>query len=153
MTAFTIEPCSPAYPTAPNAQVHRPIRGIITTLGYMLPDPVTPNRYSIWITGGRIEPNDSVHDICDWKHLFMAHVPPKRSLAQHARILAVKLLMGGTLPDTMLEDGATEYSFTRPIGGHGVAFVDTLYVDKSLRIVRGHHGTIFVFTRMPDSEM
>ena len=136
---------------APNNDVHRPIRGIMTTWGCILPDPETPNRHSIWFKGGRIEPNDRASNVADWKHQFALH-PPMHSLTQRARLLAVKWLMGAMLSDTMLEDGAMEYSFTRPIGGHGVAFVDTLYVDESLRIVRGHRGTIFVFTRIADTK-
>ena len=44
------------------------------------------------------------------------------------------------------------YFFDRPIGGHGEVFCDVLYVDETLRIMRGHHGSIFVFTRVPTFE-
>jgi len=151
VTAFTIEPPQAAYPDAPNKDVYNPIRGIMTTYGYTLPDPDTPNRQSVWITGGRIEPNDDEQDLVAWKRLFKLH-PPKHSMGQKAKLLAVKLLMGATT-DTcqeMKEDGSLEYKFTRPLGGHGMAYVDTLYVDESLRVVRGHRGTTFVFTRLPD---
>lgn len=147
ITAFTIESSLAAYPEAPNKDVRRPIRGIMTTFGYTLPDPEVPNRHSIWITGGRIEANNNPADQAEWKRLFSLH-PPKHGLGEQAKLLAVKLLMGATIPDSMNEDGSMDYSFTRPLGGHGVAYVDVLYLDNSLRVVRGHRGTFFVFSRL-----
>jgi hypothetical protein len=149
MTAFTVEPTLAAYPEAPNKDVMRPIKGIMTTYGYTLPDPENPNRHSVWITGGRIGPNNDPVDQRAWKNQFARH-PSKHSLGEKAKLLAVKLLMGAELPEGMNEDGSMEYNFTRPIGGHGTAFIDTLYLDDTLRIVRGHRGTIFVFSRMPE---
>jgi hypothetical protein len=122
----------------------------MTTYGYTLPDPKSSKRQSVWITGGKIEPNDDIADQMEWKKLFEAH-PPNHAFSEKAKLLAVKLLMGATIPDTMdATTGSMEYTFTRPLGGHGMAFVDTLYCDESLRIVKGHRGTIFVFTRMPN---
>jgi hypothetical protein len=149
MTAFTIESNLPAYPTAPNKDVRRPIRGIMTTLGYTLPDPEVPNRHSVWITGGRIEPNDNPVDQREWKRQFALN-PPKHSMGEKAKLLAVKLLMGATVPTNVEQDGSISYEFTRPLGGHGVAYIDLLYVDESLRIARRHRGTVFVFSRLPD---
>ncbi|CAB9530629.1 expressed unknown protein [Seminavis robusta] len=151
ITAFTIEPSLAAFPEAPNKDVRRPIRGIMTTYGYTLPDPEVPNRHSIWITGGRIEPNDDPSDIVEWKRLFSLH-PPKHGFGEQAKLLAVKLLMGATIPKEMHEDGSMEYSFTRPLGGHGVAYVDVLYLDDTLRVVRGHRGTFFIFSRMQNED-
>ncbi|KAL7576064.1 hypothetical protein ACA910_000848 [Epithemia clementina (nom. ined.)] len=148
VTALTIEPHLAAWPQAPNKDVRRPIRGIMTTTGYILPDPDTPNRNSVWITGGRIEPNDDVVDQQEWIRQFGKN-PPKHGLVEQAKLLAVKLLMGATVPDHMAEDGTMDYTFQRPLGGHGLAYVDTLYVDESLRIVKGHRGTIFVFFKLP----
>jgi hypothetical protein len=149
VTAFTIEPSLAAYPDAPNRDVTRPIKGIMTTYGYSLPDPNTPNRHSIWFTGGRIEPNNDSVDIRGWKKLFSIH-PPKHSFGEKAKLLAVKLLMGATVPEEMAEDGSMEYVFTRPLGGHGMAYMDVIYIDDSMRIVRGHRGTTFVFSRVPE---
>jgi hypothetical protein len=148
VTAFTIEPNMAEFPNAPNKDVVRPIKGIMTTYGYSLPDPDTPNRHSIWITGGRIEPNDHPQDISAWKKLFNLH-PPKHTFGQKAKLLAVKLLMGATVPEEVADDGSMEYTFTRPLGGHGIAYVDVIYLDESMRVVRGHRGTTFVFSRMP----
>jgi hypothetical protein len=150
MTAFTIEPPLPDYPDAPNADVQRPIKGVMTTYGYTLPDPAAPDRYSLWITGGRIEPNPgSDQDLQDWKRQFQLH-PAQHSLSEKAKLLAVKWLMGAHLHPMIEENGVMEYTFTRPIGGHGVAYLDTLYCDATLRILKGHRGTVFVFARMPD---
>lgn len=149
VTAFTIEPNLAAYPNAPNKDVNRPIKGIMTTFGYSLPDPNTPNRHSIWFTGGRIEPNNEASDISAWKKLFAMH-PPLHTFGEKAKLLAVKLLMGATVPKEVAEDGSMEYAFTRPLGGHGMAYVDVIYLDDSMRIVRGHRGTTFVFSRVPE---
>ncbi len=149
VTAFTIEPNLAAYPTAPNKDVSRPIKGIMTTFGYSLPDPNTPNRHSIWFTGGRIEPNDNESDISAWKKLFTMH-PPMHTFGEKAKLLAVKLLMGASVPKEVAEDGSMEYTFSRPLGGHGMAYVDVIYLDESMRIVRGHRGTTFVFSRVPE---
>jgi hypothetical protein len=40
------------------------------------------------------------------------------------------------------------YTLKRPIGGHGSAFCDVLYLDDSLRIMRGHHGSLFIFSKV-----
>lgn len=149
VTAFTIEPTLAEFPDAPNKDVVRPIKGIMTTYGYSLPHPTTPNRHSIWFTGGRIEPNNEASDVAAWKQLFALH-PPKHSFGEKAKLLAVKLLMGATVPEEMASDGSMEYAFTRPLGGHGMAYVDLIYLDDSMRIVRGHRGTTFVFSRVPD---
>jgi hypothetical protein len=149
VTAFTIEPSLASFPDAPNKDVSRPIKGIMTTYGYSLPDPTTPNRHSIWFTGGRIEPNDDIRDITGWKKLFALH-PPKHSFGEKAKLLAVKLLMGATVPEEMAEDGSMEYTFSRPLGGHGMAYIDVIYLDDSMRVVRGHRGTTFVFSRVPE---
>lgn len=150
VAAFTIEPSLASFPNAPNKDVHRPIKGIMTTFGYSLSDPNEPNRQSIWFTGGRIEPNNNPGDIAEWKRLFTLH-PPKHTFGEKAKLLAVKLLMGATVPEGMAEDGSMEFTFTRPIGGHGTAYVDVVYLDETLRIVKGHRGTIFVFSRIPQN--
>jgi hypothetical protein len=148
ITPFTIEPMLAAYPDALNQDVYHPIRGIMTTYGYTIPDPNDSKRRSVWITGGKIEPNNDEQDHQEWMKFFTKH-PPHYSWGQKAKLLAVQLLMGATIPETMdSQTGLMEYTFTRPLGGHGMAYVDTLYCDSTLRIVKGHRGTVFVFTRM-----
>ncbi len=152
VAAFTIEPPLASFPDAPNKDVHRPIKGIMTTFGYSLPDPEVPNRHSIWFTGGRIEPNDDPADIVEWKRLFTLH-PPRHTWGEKAKLLAVKLLMGATVPESMAGDGSMDFAFTRPLGGHGMAYVDVIYLDETLRIVRGHRGTIMVFSRLHQGKL
>lgn len=147
ITAFSIEPYHPDFPSK-NSDFCRPIRGIMTTYGYTVPDPTVPNRLTIWFTGGKIEPNDDDRDVREWKQAFAS--PAGRTLGEKAACLVAKLLMGATVPTSMEKDGSMAYEFTRPLGGHGLAYVDIIYVDKSLRILRGHKGTLFAFVRVPD---
>jgi hypothetical protein len=133
--------------------VHRPIRGILTTLGYMMTDFSDPElqnkRNSLWITGGTMVPNDTPSDVAAWKALF-GTVPP-RTMGANAKLLAMKWLLGAIIDDCMdATTGSLKYQFSKPIGGHGKAYSDTLYADSSLRIVRGHRGTLFVFSKQPD---
>lgn len=152
VTAFTIEPHFADFPKAPNKDVRRAIKGIMTTYGYVLPDPTTPNRLSIWFTGGRIEPNNNVHDEREWKRLFNRD-HPGRVFSEKVRLLAASLLMGAEAPHKLNDDGSMSFEFTRPLGGHGIAYVDVIYLDNTLRIVRGHRGTIFTFVRIPGHRM
>ena len=67
-------------------------------------------------------------------------------------MLAAKLFLGADVPDQMDEDGTMRYELKRPIGGHGLAFTDVLYLDDDLRILRGHHGQIYVCARVLTGE-
>jgi hypothetical protein len=151
VTAFTIEPHLADFPDAPNKNVRRPIKGIMTTYGYVIPDPKVPNRLSIFFTGGRIEPNDDVTDQKEWERLFNSGPLPQRNLGEKLRLLAASLLMGAQAPVEANEDSSMDFEFTRPLGGHGIAYVDVIYLDDCLRIVRGHRGTIFTFVRIPEA--
>jgi hypothetical protein len=62
-THFTIEPRSfyeeeasqadnPSTVRAPS----KPMKGLMTTYGYLLPDPQNPVRYTVWFTGGTVAP-------------------------------------------------------------------------------------------------
>ena len=130
--------------------ISRPIRGIMKNNGYMLPDPKVPNRLSIWFTEGTLEVNDLESDLEEWKRIFSAQ-KPKLGLYDRASILAARLLLGANMPDTMDDDGTMSYSLTRPIGGHGFAYVDVLYVDDDLRVLRGHGGQVYVCARLAET--
>jgi hypothetical protein len=148
VTAFKIEPDSPSFASSsPNRNVHKPLKGTITTYGHILPDPKKPNRLSIWFSGGKIEPNVDQSDMILWKRVFGVGAM-RRQLQEKARVLAAKLLLGATVPSKMEDDGTMEFELTRPIGGHGTAYTDVLFLDKSLRIVQGHRGSLFVMTRV-----
>lgn len=128
--------------------LQRPIHCLLTNHGYCLPDPDTPNRLSVWFTGGTLAPQD-VEQVDDWKELFDPSSAPRRDLAEMARVLASRILVGAHLPQDMSEDGSMQYSLRRPIGGHGQVFCDVMYSDESLRVLRGHRGSTFVSTKMP----
>ena len=149
--ALTIEPNQsrtgkPASECSPDELIPRPIRGIMTNYGYLLPDPHIPNRVSVWFTGGSLEVNDEEKDLEEWKKIFGN--APNRDVGEFARVLAAKVLLGATVPDQMEENGTLSYTLKRPIGGHGTAFCDVLYMDEQLRIMRGHTGSVFVFHKV-----
>ena len=169
VTAFSIEPASSSFgDNSPNATVSRPIRGIMTTDGYILPDPSTPNRLSVWFTGGTVEVDDE-DDADEWKRIFggdtgtaagagaaadagpMAPPRPGPSLSERAKMLAAKLLLGASVPHGMEDDGSMSFQLKRPVGGHGSTYVDTIYLDDTLRIMQGHHGSLYVMARVPGS--
>jgi hypothetical protein len=81
----------------------------------------------------------------------MAPPRPGPSLSERAKLLAAKLLLGATVPQGMEEDGSMNFKLRRPVGGHGSAYVDMLYLDDTLRIMQGHHGSVYVMARVPGS--
>ena len=114
----------------------------------MIPDPTIPNRHSIWFSGGTLECHND-QDQALWNQLFDQREAPRRDLGEMARVLAAKVLLGASSSEELSEDGSLNYTLKRPIGGHGTVFIDVLYSDNDLRIVRGHHGTVFVHRRVP----
>jgi hypothetical protein len=161
--------------------IPRPIRGLMTNYGYMVADPTCPTRSSIWFSGGSMEVQDEVNDAVIWKQIFDESILPRRDPKSMASLLAAKLLLGAYTTTTLTAvDGTTttthdadsqrgpnssnadcgddesvptiSYYFKRPIGGHGEVFCDMLYIDDTLRIMQGHHGSIYVFTRVPTFE-
>lgn len=122
------------------------VKGILTNCGYCTPDPSTPNRLTIWFSGGILEAKEE-SDLDYWKELFADSNLPNRDLGGFARVLAAKILLGAQMPDGVNGEGRMSYSLNRPIGGHGSVYIDTLYSDETLRIVKGHMGSIFVFIR------
>ncbi|KAL9186255.1 hypothetical protein ACHAXT_005493 [Thalassiosira profunda] len=129
----------------------KPLRGILTNYGYSLPDPTHPNRKSIWFSGGTIEPADD-DSLDDWMKVFGSSAEVDRATgnaaidAEKARSLASKIFLGA-VPEPIDEDGVVGYHLHRPIGGHGAAYVDLVYMDDELRIMRGHSGSVYVFKR------
>lgn len=150
--------------------VRKPIRALLTNHGYCVPDPETPNRLSVWFSGGALELHEddgsdevqgsSTSDsessggrpsssLKAWRELFDPSKAPSRDLRQFARVLAARVLLGAHLSDTMTDDGTLSYTLHRPIGGHGQVFVDVIYGDADFRVVRGHHGCVYVFSKVP----
>lgn len=132
--------------------VPKPIRGILTNHGYALPDPNVPNRLSIWFSGGALEVQDEPADLDEWKRVFDFACAPERNLREYASILAARLLLGALLPAEMEDDGTISFTLKNPIGGHGCAYCDIVYMDEDLRIMRGHHGSVYVCSRVPEPE-
>lgn len=126
-----------------------PIKCLITNHGFCVPDPATPNRISVWFTGGSIVPVDGTDAFAQWKELFDQSLAPRRDMAEFARVLAARILIGAQVPEGMSENGSMRYSFRRPIGGHGHVYCDVLYADDQFRILKGHHGSIFIFAKLP----
>jgi len=95
--AFTIEAGQTLQGTAPTSDkdfvVPRPIRGLMTNHGYMVADPVTPDRSTIWFSGGSIEVQDEVADAAVWKQIFDESVIPRRDMKAAANLLAAKILL------------------------------------------------------------
>jgi len=130
--------------------LRRPIRALLTNHGYCVPDPTNRNRLSVWFSGGSLEVHeDDETGLQEWRQLFDSSKVPARDLREYARLLAAKVLLGAAASDTMSGDGEMSYKLNRPIGGHGQVFCDVLYGDDNFRIVRGHHGSIYVFSRVP----
>lgn len=119
----------------------------MTTYGYSLPDPEKPNRLSTWFTGGTIEVWDDVSDMRAWRSVFESL--EKRPLKQKARLFTARLAVGASPAGEMEADGKMSYSMSRPIGGHGVGYADVVYLDETLRILRGNYGTVYVNARIP----
>jgi hypothetical protein len=131
--------------------VRRPIRALLTNRGYCMPDPNVRNRLTIWFTGGSLEVQDEESDLHEWRQLFDESEAPNRNMTEYARVLAARILLGAKMPDGMESDGRMSYSLTKPIGGHAQVFCDVLYADGSLRILKGHHGSVLVFSRIPEA--
>ena len=140
----------------------------MTNYGYALPDPdpSNPNRKSIWFTGGTIEPAQE-HSLNEWKRIFGANSSTIDSIneieyrggstasnsrnrelveADQARILASKIMLGA-VHEPMDSKGIVGFHLKRPIGGHGSAYCDVVYLDEDVRVMRGHSGSIYVFKR------
>lgn len=124
VTAFTVEADDSASQQdgQTNSSRRLPIEGLLTTYGYVLSHPDKANRLSIWFTDGSLEVVDSRNEMA-WRDIF-------------AR--------GTTLED----DGKMSYHLPKPEGGGGT-YVDVLFMDETLRIVRASTELIYVFSRVP----
>ena len=154
MTAFTIEPSTAEEAddeTCPNADLDVPIQAVMTTKGYIVPNPVKKNRVSIWFTGGTIELNDpnNAQDVKHWNAVFDKKNMPKRNFGQRSKLFVAGLVLGATVPGQLNSDGTMNYELKRPIGGHDTAFVEILFMDETIRIAKAQNGVVYVFARVP----
>ncbi|KAL7545434.1 hypothetical protein ACHAWF_008780 [Thalassiosira exigua] len=180
--SLTIEPPSSVgqpEPDVPNFPMpSKRMRAIMSVKGYVLPDPDTPNRLTVWFTGGKLSPGkprtasgkdgdemltedeedqsrapspaappdgDDYGDLDDWTALFASKW--RKTLGERARAMAAKLLLGADLPNKVEEEGHMEYALHRPVGGHGKVYVDVVYLDEDILIMKGHRGTIYAMAR------
>ena len=151
--ALTIEPGQ--FMAKPGEVVPSPARRLRAThvvKGFFLPDPDTPNRMTVWFTGGSLSPvlppdssgaeDPSRGTLNDWIDLFGAE--HKRTWSEAFGVLGAKLLLGADLPDGMEPDGTMSYTLSRPYGGHGKGYADILYADRELLVTKGNTRTIHV---------
>lgn len=168
--SMTIEPPSligqPTPATTPSPT--KRMRAVMSVKGYILPDPEVKNRLTVWFTGGSLGPaklssndgdetDDEEENVSaegndyggfeEWNSIFGNKGKWRKALSERARGMAAKVLLGVDAPSKMEEDGQLGYSLNRPVGGHGKAYIDVLYLDDDLLIMKGHHGTIYAMTR------
>jgi hypothetical protein len=152
VTAFAIEPAnSPLLfgPDSPNRIVDKRIEGLMTTQGYAISNPKHPDRLSVWFTGGTIEVNE---DTRRWKQVFASeHLPkPQRGLfGDRGRLQKARSKMGATSPDCMEEDGKMSYRLMKPVAGHEISFVEIIFIDETVRVMRANTGVFYVSARIP----
>jgi len=118
-TAFTVE--------TSEDDNGKTLKGLMTTFGYLAPDPSVKNRFTIWFTGGMIEEASCRENgngpSEEWKRTFAD--PKGRTLSQKISVLAAHVLLGAQISDKMDEkDGSVGYTFKQPVGGHGRSYVD-----------------------------
>mmetsp|Transcript_3920 Transcript_3920/g.9254 ORF Transcript_3920/g.9254 Transcript_3920/m.9254 type:complete len:328 (-) Transcript_3920:164-1147(-) len=121
------------------------LKGVMTNFGYALPDPDTPNRMTIFFTGGESRPADAA-DIAKWREQF-GEAQGKMGFRDKVTSWLGGQMMGLQVPTGIDSLGVARYAFKKPIGGHGKTFLDVLYLDDDLRIARGNKGSITVLTK------
>ena len=145
VTPCTIEPYRPEFgPDSPNKGIEQPIRGVMTTFGFILPYP-KGHRFSVWFTGGTLEMDGNKNE--KWFQIFDKDTAPKRSFVETGKVFAAKLLMGASTNDTMDANGKLSYTLSRPMPSH----IDLIYLDPRMQIFRGSSGTVYVHVRIPGS--
>jgi len=146
VTAFTIEPRDPKFgPNSPNQKVDQPVEGLLTTHGFALPNPDIPNRLSIWFTEGSIEVNN---DTSRWKKIFDS-VQHEEARGAHHALHHRHGAPSAASKVTMEADGRMSYKLTQPAGGHDTSYIDVLYLDNTMRVMKSSRGEIYVFARVP----
>jgi hypothetical protein len=150
VTAFAIEPENPAFgPDSPNRMVDKRIEGLMTTQGYAISNPKHPDRLSVWFIGGSMEVNE---DIRRWKQVFASETLPKPqegSFWDRNRLLKARSKMGATSSDSMEEDGKMSYRLKNPVAGHEVSFVEIIFMDETVRVMRANTGVVYISARIP----
>lgn len=161
--SLTIEPPESVGQPEPDATPShtKRMRALMSVKGYVLPDPHTPNRLTVWFTGGQLSParlasrgdggETDDEDQAEYSQPQSAkNEEPaegyggfddwaamfskgkwRKTLGERARAMAAKLLLGADVPHKMEDDGHMKYHLHRPVGGHG-----RVYVDVSIILLR-----------------
>jgi hypothetical protein len=104
---------------------------------------------SIWFSSG-CGSEDATEDL--WNGTLVRRENYLGEVELYARVVAARLLGADVANIRMNADGTLSYTnLKRPIGSHSRVFA-TLYADD-VRIMRGHHGTTFVFSQFLPSRM
>ena len=131
----------------------------MTTYGYVLPDPTTHDRLSVWFAGGKISCGEdkASREFQIWKEIFGYPATKRgrtrrrrRTFREGAIVFAAQMMMGAKGYDEAMDEdtGELSYTFTRPVGGHAKNYVDILHLDDNIRVMRGHAGTTYAFARL-----
>ena len=161
VTAFTIEPRNSLKygPIDSNQEVDRPVEGLLTTKGFALPDPDIPNRLIIWFIEGSIEVVDA-DDQQRWKRIFdstknVAFDPEDysrrggESLHHHGASVLASGRSDKETATIMEPDGRISFKLSGPIGGRETSYIDVMYLDESMRVVKSNRGDVYIFARLP----
>lgn len=136
MTVFTIEAASEA---ASNVGVTRPIEGLMTTFGFELSDPSMRlnNRLHTWYVGGTLECISA--NEADWRRIVGdVHSSAKRGLGGNQQQQGI---------DQQANGGSISYFLPQPVCNG--TYMDIVYLDETLRIVRTSGDMVCVSARVP----
>lgn len=166
VTSFTVEPSHVPLLLSPppteksaekNAAKQCSVQAILNFKGYSLPDPIIPQRHTVWLAEGCVQTVSSQrqHEV-NWKRVFSgvpAGEPAMSSTFSTKPPVYDFLDSDSNGAPVGTNDHDLAFRFQCPFGGPGVAHVDTLYIDDSLRIVQGHRGSLFVFSKVPEDTL
>lgn len=147
MVALTVDPreyCKEHNPNAPNKEIREPIKALMTTRGYTLADPDKPNRLRAWFVGGDLEPACPSQDMKAWKRVF--DNLGRRELQEQARVIAAWVALGAQPAQHIDDGGRLVYKLKRAFDG---TYMDVLYMDEIVRVMKGNQGAVYVFARVP----
>lgn len=134
--------------TADSSEKLGRIPATLLTRGFCMIDARFPDHLSIWFSSGSLLRDQSV-SVDVWQNVFEDCSSTAMKLQSRAEMIARRVFLGAESHTD--EEGNQHFKLHRPIGGFNKVFVDTIYADDSLRILRGNHGSILVFEREIDN--
>lgn len=121
---------------SPNRLVLRPVRALLSIRGYLVPHPEQPNRLLAWFSQGAFEVNDEDRDQQTWRHIVERTI--SRSNFQPNAPTRLQLEADGKLSFQIPRNDSMDSMY-----------LDVLYLDETIRVLRGNRGTIYVMARVP----